>query len=65
MQLIVLLIESTDLFVMHSYTEDKKSQQLVVEPTDKFMKAIHRAEDRSISRAVKYVPSIIPPKTMD
>lgn len=62
MQLIVLLIESTDLFVMHSYTEDKKSQQLVVEPTDKFMKAIHRAEDRSISRAVKYVPSIIPPK---
>lgn len=62
MQLLAVLVETTDFFVFQEVSEDGKTQPLQLLPTDIFLKAIANAEDKSISLAITYVPTIIPPK---
>lgn len=62
MQLLAVLVETTDFFVFQEVSEDGKTQPLQLLPTDVFLKAIANAEDKSISLAITYVPTIIPPK---
>lgn len=62
MQLLTVLVETTDFFVFQEVSEDGKTQPLQLLPTDVFLKAIANAEDKSISLAITYVPTIIPPK---
>lgn len=62
MQLLAVLVETTDFFVFQEVSEDGKTQLLQLLPTDIFLKAIANAEDKSISLAITYVPTIIPPK---
>lgn len=62
MQLLAILVETTDFFVFSEDVKDNKTQQLQIMPTDIFLKAVSKAEDKSISLAIKYVPTIIPPK---
>lgn len=62
MQLLAILVETTDFFVFGEDVKDNKAQQLQIMPTDIFLKAVSKAEDKSISLAIKYVPTIIPPK---
>lgn len=62
MQLLAVLVETTDFFVFQEVSEDGKTQPLQLLPTDIFLKAIATAEDKSISLAITYVPTIIPPK---
>lgn len=62
MQLLAVLVETTDFFVFQEVSEDGKTQPLQLLPTDVFLKAIANAEDKSVSLAITYVPTIIPPK---
>lgn len=62
MQLLAVLVETTDFFVFQEVSEDGKTQPLQLLPTNVFLKAIANAEDKSISLAITYVPTIIPPK---
>lgn len=62
MQLLAVLVETTDFFVFQEVSEDGKTQPLQLLPTDVFLKAIVNAEDKSVSLAITYVPTIIPPK---
>ena len=62
MQLLAVLVETTDFFVFQEVSEDDKTQPLQLLPTDVFLKAIANAEDKSVSLAITYVPTIIPPK---
>lgn len=62
MQLLAVLVETTDFFVFQEVSENGKTQPLQLLPTDIFLKAIANAEDKSISLAITYVPTIIPPK---
>lgn len=62
MQLLAVLVETTDFFVFQEVSEDGKTQPLQLIPTDIFLKAIAEAEDKSVSLAITYVPTIIPPK---
>ena len=62
MQMLAILVETTDFFVFSEDVKDNKTQQLQIMPTDIFLKAVSKAEDKSISLAIKYVPTIIPPK---
>lgn len=63
MQLLAILVETTDFFVFSEDVKDNKTQPLQLLPTDIFLKAVSKAEDKSISLAIKYVPTIIPPKS--
>lgn len=62
MQMLTILVETTDFFVFSEDVKDNKTQPLQLLPTDIFLKAVSKAEDKSISLAIKYVPTIIPPK---
>lgn len=62
MQMLAILVETTDFFVFSEDVKDNKTQPLQLLPTDIFLKAVSKAEDKSISLAIKYVPTIIPPK---
>lgn len=62
MQMLAILVETTDFFFFSEDVKDNKTQQLQIMPTDIFLKAVSKAEDKSISLAIKYVPTIIPPK---
>lgn len=62
MQLLAVLVETTDFFVFQEVSEDGKTQPLQLLPTNVFLKAIANAEDKSVSLAITYVPTIIPPK---
>ena len=62
MQLLAVLVETTDFFVFQEVSEEGKTQPLQVLPTDIFLQAIAKAEDKSVGQAITYVPTIIPPK---
>lgn len=62
MQMLAILVETTDFFVFSEDVKDNKTQPLQILPTDIFLEAVSKAEDKSISLAIKYVPTIIPPK---
>lgn len=59
MHLLEILAESTDFFEVGA-VGDKNLLELY--PSDTFMRAIEKSEGGLIERAVKYVPTIIPPK---
>lgn len=62
MQLLAVLVETTDFFVFQEVSEEGKTQPLQILPTDIFLQAIAKAEDKSVGQAITYVPTIIPPK---
>lgn len=62
MHLIELLVETTDYFYIdNSQSVEKKIAEL--RPTEIFLQALQNSEDNSLARVVKYVPTIIQPKS--
>lgn len=59
MELLELLVESTDFFYM---TTTGKKNLTEIQPSEIFLKAIQKSEENLIARSVKLVPTIIPPK---
>jgi DNA-directed RNA polymerase len=62
MHLIELLVETTDYFYIdNKQSVEKKIAEL--RPTEIFLQALQNSEDNSLARVVKYVPTIIQPKS--
>ena len=62
MQLLAVLVETTDFFVFQEVSEDGKTQPLQLVPPGVCLKAIAHAADKNVRLAITYVPTIIPPK---
>lgn len=61
MHLIELLVETTDYFYVENNSL-KGNKSIELKPTEVFIQALQNSEENSLTRAVRFVPTIIPPK---